>query len=296
MNEFNIPNIDLEQAFVYANPKKLFYLTDEEITPLIKEREVSSHKGNFGHALFIGGSYGKVGAARLASEACLRSGVGLLTAFVPKCAYVIMQTAVPECMLITAETITTVSSLPEIRDYEAVAIGPGLSQDKDCLETLAILLISTQKPLIIDADALNLIAANPHLLIHLPVNSILTPHAKELERLVGASENRTQELEKTLEFAQKYQVIMILKGANTAICLPNGEVYFNSTGNAGMATGGSGDVLTGVLLSLFAQGYTSKDAAIIGVYKHGEAGDVVAAEKGQSALLARDIVDKLRIT
>jgi NAD(P)H-hydrate epimerase len=199
-------------------------------------------------------------------------------------------------MLITAETVTTVSSLPEIRDYEAVAIGPGLSQDKDCLETLAILLISTQKPLIIDADALNLIAANPHLLIHLPVNSILTPHAKELERLVGASENRTQEIEKTLEFAQKYQVIMILKGANTAICLPNGEVYFNSTGNAGMATGGSGDVLTGVLLSLLAQGYASKDAAIVGVYKHGEAGDVVAAEKGQSALLARDIVDKLRIT
>ena len=295
MNEFNIPHIVLDQTFIYSHVNKLFYVTAKDISPLINKREPSSHKGTFGHALFIGGSYGKVGAARLAAEACLRSGVGLLTAFVPKCAYVILQTSVPECMLVTAETVTTVSSLPEIRDYEAIAIGPGLSEDKDCLESLAILLISTQKPLVIDADALNLIAANPHLLIHLPENSILTPHSKELERLVGASESKTEELEKAIAFAEKHHVVVVVKGQCTATCLPNGEVYFNSTGNAGMSTAGSGDVLTGVLLSLLAQGYSSKNAAIIGVFKHGEAGDVVAEKRGQSALLARDIVEVLRI-
>jgi hydroxyethylthiazole kinase-like uncharacterized protein yjeF len=295
MNEFNIQGIELDQKFIYANTGRLFYTTETEIIPLIKKRDRFSHKGTFGHALLIGGSYGKVGAARLAAEACLRAGVGLLTAFVPKCAYVIMQTSVPECMLLTAETITTISSLPEIRDYDAIGIGPGLSQDKECLESLAILLISTQTPLVIDADALNLLASNPHLFIHLPENSILTPHAKELERLVGESETRTDQVEKALDFAKKHKVIIVLKGINTAVCLPNGEVHFNSTGNPGMATGGTGDALTGVILSLLAQGYSSKNAAILGVYRHGEAGDNAANEKGEAALLARDIIDRLRI-
>ncbi len=290
-NEFN--NLGIDDKFISKNKKQLFYTT--QVATLIKKRKKDSHKGTYGHALFIGGSYGKVGACRLATEACLRAGVGLLTAFVPKCAYVIMQTSVPECMLITAETTTTISSLPEIRDYQAIAIGPGLGMEKDCLESLAILLISTQNPLVIDADALHLIAKNPHLLIHLPENSILTPHKKELERLIGETKSTTEELEKATEFAQKHKIILIVKGAYTAICLPDGEIHFNSTGNPGMATAGSGDVLTGIVLSLLAQEYTPKEASIVAVYKHGEAGDKGAEQLGQAGLLARDISSNLRI-
>ena len=292
---YNFKAIGLEQEFIDCHVSQLFYTSLEDIQSITKERTKNSHKGTFGHALFIGGSYGKVGAARLASEACLRAGVGLLTSFVPKCAYVIMQSTVPECMLITSETVTTVSQLPEIRDYEGIAIGPGLGQENDCLETLAILLISCQKPLVIDADGLNLIAKNPHLLVHLPENSILTPHQKEFERLAGETTDLSDQLEKASEFSKSHQIILVLKGANSAICLPNGEIYFNSTGNPGMATAGSGDVLTGILLSLIAQGYSPKEAAILGVFKHGEAGDKGADQLGQSALLARDIIMNLRI-
>ena len=285
--------LGLEQEFIDSN--KLFFTTEKEIKPLIKVRDKFSHKGTYGHALFIGGSYGKVGASRLASEACLRAGVGLLTAFVPKCAYVIMQTGLPECMLITADTTTTISSLPEIKEYDAIAIGPGMGLDKECLESLAILLISCQNPLIIDADAINLLALNPHLLIHLPENSILTPHEKEFERLVGETGNRSERLKLASEFAQTHKIILVLKGAHTAVCLPDGTIHFNSTGNAGMATAGSGDVLTGILLSLVAQGYSPKDTAILGVYKHGEAGDMASKIKGFAGLLARDIIEYLRI-
>ena len=287
--------IGLEQEFVDSHGSLLFYSTQVEIEPVIRPRERDSHKGDFGHALFIGGSYGKIGAARLASEACLRAGVGLLTAFVPKCAYVIMQSTVPECMLITAETVTHISQLPEIRDYEAIGIGPGLGKENECLETLAILLISCQKPLVIDADALNLISENPHLLVHLPENSILTPHTKEFERLVGETKNRMDELEAASSFAKRHKVVLVLKGVNTAVCLPNGEIHFNSTGNPGMATAGAGDVLTGIILSLLAQGYSSKDAAVLGVFKHGESGDKAMRKLGESALLARDLISNLRI-
>ena len=288
-------SLGLQQEFINSQKKLLFLTTEKEATTLIKPREKESHKGTFGHALFIGGSYGKVGAARLASEACLRAGVGLLTSFVPRCAYVIMQSTVPECMLITAETVSTVSQLPEIKEYQAIAIGPGLDQENECLETLAILLISCQTPIIIDADALNLIASNAHLLVHIPENSILTPHPKELERLVGETKNKTEELEKATAFAQQHKVVIVLKGAYTAVCLPNGEIHFNTTGNPGMATAGSGDVLTGIILSLVAQGYSSKDASILAVYKHGQAGDKAAEKLGQAALLARDIIGNLRI-
>jgi len=288
-------SLGLKQTFISTNSDKIFLITDTEIKALIRPRKTDSHKGIYGHALLIGGSYGKVGAARLASEACLRAGVGLLTAFVPKCAYVIMQSTVPECMLITAETATTVSQLPEIKDYKAIAIGPGLGQENECLETLAILLISCQLPLVIDADALNLIAENPHLLVHLPENSVFTPHPKELERLTGTSADRTEQVEKASAFAQEHKIILILKGAITAICCPDGAMHFNTTGNPGMATAGAGDALTGIILSLIAQGYSPKEASLIAVFKHGEAGDNAAEKRGQSAVLARDIIENLRI-
>ena len=288
-------SIGLTQEFIDNQSQELFLTTERQINTLIKRRDNNSHKGTFGHALFIGGSYGKVGAARLSSEACLRAGVGLLTAFIPKCAYVIMQSTVPECMVITSETVKTVSQLPEIKEYQAIAIGPGLGQENECLETLAILLISCQIPLVLDADALNLLASNPHLLIHIPENSVLTPHPKELERLVGESKNEIEQLEKAQEFAQKHKVVLVLKGAHTAVCLPNREIHFNTTGNPGMATAGAGDVLTGVVLSLMAQGYSSKEAAILAVFKHGQAGDKAVNRIGQAALLARDIVNNLRV-
>lgn len=295
MNSLEFLNIGLDQSFIDEQESNIFLTTEEDVNRILKPREKFAHKGTYGHALFVGGSYGKVGAAKLASEACMRAGVGLLTAFVPKCAYVILQSTVPECMLITSETVSTISSLPEIEAYQAIGVGPGLGIENDCLESLAILLISCQSPIVVDADALNLIALNPHLMVHLPGNSILTPHPKEFERLAGKTSNSQERIERASKFAQDHKVILVLKGAHTAVCLPNGEIHFNSTGNPGMATAGSGDVLTGVILSLLAQGYSPRESAILGVYKHGEAGDRAQDKLGYSALLARDIVSNLRI-
>lgn len=293
LGSFTVADISLAKGF--DTDTLYHYLTRKKIKGLITERSKFSHKGTYGHGLFIGGSYGKMGAAQLACKAALRSGIGLLTAFIPKSGYVVMQTAVPECMTITAETVQTVSSLPEIGQYNAIAIGPGLDTSPDCLETLAILLIANQAPLVIDADALNLIAANPHLMVHIPENSIFTPHPKEFDRLAGESKTPLDRLKKAIEFAKKHQIILVLKGAHTAVCLPSGEVFFNSSGNPGMATAGSGDVLTGILLGLLAQGYSPRDAALISVYKHGEAGDFSKEKRGEHATTASDLITHLLI-
>lgn len=293
IKHLDIVNIGL--ADNYDASSEQFYVSQDDVQSLIKQRGKFSHKGSYGHGLLIGGSYGKMGAIQLSARAALRSGIGLLSAFIPKSGYVVMQTSVPECMTITAETVQTISSLPEIDPYNAIAIGPGLDTLPDCLESLAILLIANQNPMIIDADAINLIAQTPHLIQQIPKHSILTPHPKEFDRLVGDSLTGYDRLEKAKAFAKENELIIVLKGANTATCLPNGETYFNSTGNPGMATGGSGDVLTGVILGLLTQGYSPKEAAIIGVFKHGESGDKTKATKGEYALIASDLIENLRI-
>lgn len=269
------------------------YMTKELIAGKIHPRGKFSHKGTYGHALLIAGSYGKMGAAVLASRACLRSGVGLLTCHVPQLGYEILQNSVPEAMTSIDASDFVFTRSPDLDSYTAVGIGPGLDKKIVTQQALQELLYAGPPKMVLDADALNILAESQQLYKLLPENAILTPHPKEFERLVGVSANSFDLLQVQLEFSVQYKVIVLLKGAHTCITFPNGEVYFNSTGNAGMATGGSGDVLTGIILGLLAQDYSSQDAALIGVYLHGQAGDLAAARWGQQAMIAGDIIEQL---
>ena len=269
------------------------YLTKEFISGKIKKRDKFSHKGTFGHALLIAGSYGKMGAAVLASKACLRSGVGLLTSHIPRLGYEILQNSVPEAMTSIDPSDSVFTSFPKLSSFSAVGIGPGLDKKTVSLNALQELLYAKPTKMVIDADALNMLAENQELYRLMPPNAILTPHPKELERLVGLSANSFERLQIQLQFSAHYKVIVVCKGAHTCITFPNGEVYFNSTGNPGMATGGSGDVLTGIILGLLAQSYSPEEATLIGVYLHGLAGDLAAARFGQPAMIAGDIIEHL---
>lgn len=293
VGEWHVVDIGLSAEYI-AETGTRYFLTDKiEADRRIKPREKFSHKGTFGHAILIAGSYGKMGAAVLSARSCLRSGVGLLTLHVPGCGYQISQISVPEAMTTVDEAEKCITKAPDLASATAIGIGPGLGQDNATAKALTKVLEQAKVPVIIDADALNIIATNRHLLYKLPENTILTPHPKEFQRLVGESANEYDRLEKARAFAARYKVIICLKGANTAVILPGGDVHFNSTGNPGMATGGTGDVLTGIITSLLAQKYSPADAAILGVYQHGLAGDRAAAARGQTALIASDVVEHL---
>ena len=273
------------------------FIIDERIKKHIKTRNRQSHKGNYGRALIIAGSIGKIGAAVLAAKACLRSGVGLLTTHTPKCGYEIMQKSIPESMCSIDKAEYYISESPEITNYNAIGIGPGLDQKKDTKEMLEKLFNKAKKgTLVIDADAINLIAKHKELISLIPKNSILTPHIKEFERLVGKCKNSIERFEKQIEFSKTNKCIIVLKNAFTTISTPMGDIFFNTSGNAGMATAGSGDVLTGIITSLLAQKYDPAIAATLGVYCHGHAGDVAAKEKGELGLIASDIIDHLKFS
>lgn len=293
VGEWRWLDIGLDQNFIAKAETSNYYSDAEVIEGITKTRDKYSHKGTFGHALIIAGSYGKMGAALLAGKACLRSGVGLLTMHVPECGYQIVQISIPEAMATVDTDKNCNTAFPDISSYSAIGVGPGLGQDLKTVEMFRDLIKSVKSPLVIDADALNILSQNPDLLAYIPAKSILTPHPKEFQRLIGDSKDEYERLEKGREFAQKHQVIVCLKGANTAVILPNGDIHFNSTGNPGMATGGTGDVLTGIITGLLAQGYEPEKAAILGVYEHGLAGDRAASKKGQSALIASDVIENL---
>ena len=264
-----------------------------QIRRMLKPRSRFAHKGNFGHALLVAGSKGMAGASVLAARACLRSGVGLLTVHAPLCNNDILQTAVPEAMVETDADEICFASTIDTDDYQAVGIGPGLGRREATEEALLDLIEHCQTPLVADADALNLLANHRHALTHLPKGSVLTPHPKELERLVGACQDSYERLTRAIELAQTAKVHIILKGAYSAIVTPQGKCYFNPTGNPGMATGGSGDVLTGVVLALLAQGYKTEEAALAATYVHGLAGDLACKRLGETGLTASDIVAHL---
>ena len=293
VGEWHTLDIGLSPTRINETETPYFYTDKDAAEKLIRPRGKYAHKGTFGHALLMAGSYGKMGAALLAAKSCLRAGVGLLSMHIPECGYVIAQTAVPEAMVLTDQSQKYLSNLQDLEPYSAIGIGPGIGKEPATAEMVKALLKTVEVPLVIDADALNLLSENPELLSLLPTNTILTPHPREFERLAGKSKDEYERLELAITFAQKHQVIICLKGANTAVVLPNGQVHFNSTGNPGMATGGTGDVLTGVITGLLAQKYSPSEAAIMGVYQHGLAGDRAANKKGQSALIASDVVDCL---
>jgi ADP-dependent NAD(P)H-hydrate dehydratase / NAD(P)H-hydrate epimerase len=261
---------------------------------IYKPRKKFSHKGNFGHALLLAGSYGKIGAAILSAKACMRSGTGLLTCYLPKCGYVIMQSAVPEAMVVTDKNETIITSIPEdVNKFNSIGIGPGIGTSVETIQLLAEIFDSYKKPMVIDADALNCMGAQKSLLSVIPAGSILTPHPKEFERLFGATTNNFEKASLAITKAKELNIIIVLKGHHTLIATPDGSAYLNSTGSAGMATGGSGDVLTGLLTGLLAQGYNSAEAAILGVYLHGLAGDIAVKELSMEAMVAADIIDNL---
>jgi len=288
-----IQPIGLSQVFIKQTSTNNYLVTKGLVRSILKKRQKFDHKGTFGHALLIVGSLGKMGAAVLATKACLRSGAGLVTTHAPKCGYPILQISCPEAMANLDKAENYISEFPELAPYKAIGIGCGLDQTKATQEALLEGLKKITQPLVLDADALNILAANPDELANIPANSILTPHPKEFERLFGKTENDFARNELQVSKAKALNCVILLKGANTCMAMPSGECYFNTTGNPGMATGGSGDVLTGILTGLLAQGYTSEAATILGVYLHGLAGDLVAKQLGQESMIAGDLMDYL---
>ncbi|MBF9236113.1 NAD(P)H-hydrate dehydratase [Hymenobacter sp. BT683] len=302
VGEWHVGDIGLSQQFI-ANAASPWHYTDAAaVAGSLPPRSRFSHKGTFGHALLLAGSRGKMGAAVLAAGACQRGGAGLLTARVPGCGYDIFQISVPEAMCLPDPQPDVISELPDLTPYQAVGIGPGLGQEAASLAVLRQLLRdsaaapgrSQPMPLIIDADALNLLGQHRELLDLLPENTVLTPHPKEFERLTEPARDDYHRLELLRDFAQRHRSLVVLKGAYSCLATPGGELHFNSTGNPGMATGGSGDVLTGLLLALRADArLLPADAVRLGVYAHGMAGDLAAHETGEAGLIAGDIVRQL---
>ncbi len=293
IGELNILNIGLLPEFL-TNINSNFELIDGSvIRSIYKPRNRFSHKGNFGHAMIIAGSYGKIGAAVLSTRACLRSGSGLVTCFIPKCGYDILQTAVSEAMVLTDTSPSMITKVDdEVSKYDSIGIGPGLGTSSETRAAIKELLSKYVKPLVIDADALNCLSLEKKLPA-LPLHSILTPHPKEFDRLFGECKNDFERIEKAINNAKLLNCVIVLKGHHTFIATPGGKGYFNSTGNAGMATAGSGDVLTGMITGLLAQVYFSEEASILAVYLHGLAGDIAAKEFSQEAMIAGDIIDNI---
>jgi ADP-dependent NAD(P)H-hydrate dehydratase / NAD(P)H-hydrate epimerase len=302
VGDFEVLDIGLNQSFIDNIETKYFYT--QSVSTLIKNRPKFSHKGTFGHALFIGGMHGMMGAAVLASRACMRSGVGKLTVHIPRNGTQIMQISLPEAIIWEAFDYNVVTTdfwnTETLKEFSAIGIGPALGVDgktRESLEKLFTVCENAKIPMVLDADVFNNLATSKGRAViqKIPKNSILTPHPKEFEKLLGKSwKDDFEKLEFLSQFAVNQGVVVCLKGANTAIALPDGSIHFNSTGNAGMAKAGTGDVLTGIILALLAQGYSPKDAAILGVHEHGLAGDKAAEKRGQTAMLASDLVEEIR--
>lgn len=268
------------------------YIMVEErnIRPLLPTRSPFAHKGNMGSALLIAGSYGMGGAAVLAAKACLRAGVGKLTVQTPRGNNIIMQIAVPEAVVQLDKEETTFSEPVETEDFSALGIGPGLGQTENTAIALIAQLRRTQCPIVADADALNILANHRAWLQQLPQGLIMTPHPKEFDRMSGHCADSFERLTRAIEMAKRLNIYIILKDHHSALCLPDGHVLFNSTGNAGMATAGSGDVLTGIITALLARGLKQAEACLLGMYLHGLAGDLAAKELGEESLVASDII------
>jgi ADP-dependent NAD(P)H-hydrate dehydratase / NAD(P)H-hydrate epimerase len=291
--EFRILDIGLSKQGEAGIETPYTYVTEADVKPFLHKRNKFSHKGTYGHCLICAGSYGKMGAAVLSVSAALRSGAGLVSTLIPQCGYEIMQVTNPEAMVYTDGERNFEDKTIDLKKFNALGCGPGMGTEAKTIAFVEALLKNNNQPMVIDADALNIISAHPHLQDLLTPHSILTPHPGEFKRLAGDWANDSERLQKQIEFSKKYRVLVVLKGANTSISTPAGQVYFNSTGNPGMAKGGSGDVLTGILTALLAQNYQPDKAAIIGVFVHGWAGDYAAAKMGQTAMHAGDIIAHL---
>lgn len=294
VGDVRVLDIRLSHEYIAQTDSLYTQIEEKDIRPRMIHRSDCVHKGNMGNALLVAGSYGMAGAAVLAARACLRSGAGKVTVNIPKRNYDVMQISVPEAVLQIDREDTYFSEPTDTDDFDALGIGPGIGMNENTAIALIAQLRRTQCPIVADADALNILANHRAWMQQLPKGIILTPHPKEFDRMAGNISNDCYErLTKAREMAERLGVYIMLKGHNTALCLPDGHVYFNSTGNAGMATAGSGDVLTGIITALLARGYNTKDAALVGMYLHGLAGDLAMKSTSKESLIASDIIDYL---
>ncbi|WP_439185238.1 NAD(P)H-hydrate dehydratase [Carboxylicivirga taeanensis] len=294
VGQWMIEDIGLHPQIINDTSCDYSYSDRNNVSKLLQSHSRFTHKGNMGHALLLAGSYGKMGAAVLASKGCLKTGAGLLTTHVPRLGYTIIQTAVPEAMVSIDRSDILLSEFPDLNAFDAIGIGPGIGLKPNTVAALRDLLTNLgNKPVVLDADALNILSQDESLWDLMPQHAILTPHPGEFDRLVGPSHTAYERLQKARRFAMDMQVVLVLKGAYTAVVDVDGHCYFNSTGNYGMATAGSGDVLTGILLALLAQGYVPLNAARIGVYLHGLSGDLMLIESAEEAIIASDIINKI---
>lgn len=286
---FEVLEIGLDPEYLATTEALAQIIAKPEAQQFYKQREKYAHKGDYGHALIVAGSYGKIGAAVLSAKAAYRSGAGLVSVFTPECGYNILQTALPEAMVITDKEDDLITNISVPFEASAIALGMGIGTKAETVLALENLFKTTKSPLVIDADALNCIAANKHLLELLPELSVLTPHPGELQRLIGEWTDDFDKLSKVKAFSKKHNVIVVVKGANTIVVIEN-RLYINTTGNPGMATGGSGDVLSGMIAGLLSQGYDPLIASVFATYLHGSAGNIATQHMGFEALLASDIV------
>lgn len=293
VGHFTIADIGLHAEYINSAKTKNYFITKNDIKQFVTKRPKIAHKGHFGHALLVVGTYGKMGAALLSAKGCMKSGVGLLTVHIPQCGYNILQTAVPEAMASVDSEQNYISDNLKFQEYNAIGVGPGIGTEKQTKNVVKLLIQNAQMPVVFDADAINCIAENKTWLSFIPQGSIFTPHPKEFERLTEKAANSEERLQLQRNFSAKYNVYVVLKGAHTSISAPDGTMYFNSTGNPGMATGGSGDVLTGIITSFMAQGYTSLQSCLLGVYIHGLAGDFAAHEYSEESTTASDIIQHI---
>ncbi len=283
--------IGLHPEGIEQTPSDIFMVEKDDVKEMVPQRSKFAHKGTFGHALLVAGGYGKMGASVLSSRACLRSGVGLLTSHVPKLGYSIIQTAVPEAMTSIDDHDLIFTGFPDLAPFSAIGAGPGIGLKNNTKKALHKLINESRAPMVLDADALNILSENKDWLTQLPQNTILTPHPGEFRRLAGETANSWERIRVQRQLARDLKVIVVLKGAYTSVALPGGELFFNPTGNPGMGTAGSGDALTGIILGLLAQRIPPQHAAVAGVFLHGLAGDLAAREKSENALVAGDIID-----
>jgi len=289
-NQWEILNIGLSQEYIEQTAAGFELIGKNEVLKYYIPREKFSHKGTYGHALILGGSYGKIGAVSLASQACITTGSGLVSAYVPQCGYIPLQSSLPEIMVITDQGEKEIMNISLNMEPNVIGVGIGLGTAKNTQQAFSDFLGITNYPLVIDADGLNIIAKKKSLLKKLPPKTILTPHPGELKRLLGSWEDDFDKLKKAKEFSKIYDCILVLKDAHT-IVIYNEQGYINTTGNPGMATAGSGDVLTGMITSLIAQKYEPLKAAIFGVYLHGRAADIAIEKLGYQALTATTIIN-----
>lgn len=293
--EIIVLSIGLDKSYIDSIESPYHYITDKFISDLSVKRSKYAHKGTYGHALLICGSKGMTGAAILATGAALRSGCGLVTLHLPDNERFSVQSSYPSAIL-SLDNKSYFSELPaDLSKYTSIGIGCGLGQPADTVLVFEKLLKSTTRSMVIDADALNILSSNKKLLQYIPANSVLTPHIGELKRLIGEWQDEEHKMELVYKLAHQLKSVIVVKGAHTMICTPGHHFYFNSTGNSGMAKGGSGDVLTGYITGLMARGYTSVQAAIIGVYIHGLAGDMAADRFGKEGMNSNDIIDFLAL-